>query len=92
MVQQWELGQLGQGKGVARGNPGLIIQSLDDYTSNWYSIYKLDQHIMQLCLQKTIWFPRLLSRYTKLHTLKPSYPQYASYQIGHHKHQISENT
>ena len=39
---QWELGQLGQGKGVARGNPGLIIQSLDDYTSNWYSIYKLD--------------------------------------------------
>ena len=46
MAQQWELGQLGQGKGVARGNPGLIIQSLDDYTSNWYSIYKLDQHIV----------------------------------------------
>ena len=31
LAQQWELGQLGQGKGVARGNPGLIIQSLDDY-------------------------------------------------------------
>ena len=46
MAQQWELGQLGQGKGVARGNPGLIIQSLDDYTSNWYSIYKLDLHIV----------------------------------------------
>ena len=44
IAQQWELGQLGQGKDVARGNPGLIIQSLDDYTSNynWYSIYKLD--------------------------------------------------
>ena len=28
LAQQWELGQ---GKGVARGNPGLIIQSLDDY-------------------------------------------------------------
>ena len=44
MVQQWELGQ---GKGVARGNPGLIIQSLDDYTSNWYGIYKLDLHIVR---------------------------------------------
>ena len=42
IAQQWELGQLGQGKGVARGNPGLIIQSLDDYTNNWYCIYKLD--------------------------------------------------
>ena len=34
---------------------------------------------MQLCLQKTIWLSRLLSQYTKLHTVTPPYPQYASY-------------
>ena len=53
MAQQWELWQLGQGKGVARGNPGLIIQSLDDYISNWYSIYKLDLHIVHNFACKT---------------------------------------
>ena len=82
-------GELGQGKGVARGNPGLIIQSLDDYTNIWYSIYQLDCILYATLLAKKIWLPRLLSQYTEMHTVKPSYPQYASYQIGHHKHQIS---
>ena len=62
VAQQWELGQ---GKGVARGNPGLIIQSLDDYTSNWYSIYKLDYILYATLIaknmQKTILLPRLVT-------------------------------
>ena len=34
---------------------------------------------MQLYLQKTIWLLRFLSQYTKLHTVTPPYPQYATY-------------
>ena len=45
---------------------------------------------MQLCLQKTIWLPKLLSEYTKLHIVTPPYLQYATYipnwspQISNH--------
>ena len=50
-------------------------------TSNWYcnSIYKIDCIFYATFLAKTIWLPRLLSQYTKLHTVTPPYPYYATY-------------
>ena len=49
VAQQWELGQLGQGKGVARGNPDnlwMIIQVIGRAFTN------LTAYCTQLCLQK----------------------------------------
>ena len=60
-------------------------------TSNWYcnSIYKLDCISYVTLLAKKIWLPRLLSPYTKLHTVTPSYPQYAT-DVPNRSPQISD--
>ena len=48
----------------------------------------LTAYCIQLFLQKTIWLPRLLSQYTKLHTVIQPYLQYATY-VPNRSSQIS---
>ena len=48
----------------------------------------LTTYCMQLFLQKIIWLPRLLSQYTKVHTVTPPNLQYATY-VPNQSSQIS---
>ena len=56
---------MGQGKGVARGNAGLIIPIFEWLQVIGTAFTNLTAYYTQLCLQRTIWLPRLLSQYTK---------------------------